>query len=226
VTLDPAPAGAPVRVLLADDHGAIRAGLRLMLEQAPDVTVVGEAADGAAAVANARALRPDVVLMDIRMPGTDGIAATRQIAAEGLAAVVALTTFDLDEYLFGVLRAGAVGFLLKSVGAAELVDAVRRVAAGDGILAPEVTRRVLASVPGPPAAGRSTGDVPEVERLTPREREVLVLLGRGRSNLEVAAALTVSETTAKTHVSRVLAKLGCRTRLEAAAVAHRAGLVT
>jgi DNA-binding NarL/FixJ family response regulator len=214
-------------VLLADDHGAIRAGLRLMLEQAADVTVVGEAADGAAAVANARALRPDVVLMDIRMPGTDGIEATRRITAEGLAAVVALTTFDLDEYLFGVLRAGAVGFLLKSVGAAELVDAVRRVAAGDGILAPEVTRRVLASVPGPaPDPGPAPGDVPGLDLLTPREREVLVLLGRGRSNLQVAAALTVSETTAKTHVSRVLAKLGCRTRLEAAAVAHRAGLVT
>lgn len=226
MTTDPTPAGAPVRVLLADDHGAIRAGLRLMLEQAPDVTVVGEAADGAAAVANARALRPDVVLMDIRMPGTDGIEATRRITAEGLAAVVALTTFDLDEYLFGVLRAGAVGFLLKSVGAAELVDAVRRVAAGDGILAPEVTRRVLASVPGPPAPGPGIAGVPGLDRLTPREREVLVLLGRGRSNLEVAAALTVSETTAKTHVSRVLAKLGCRTRLEAAAVAHRAGLVT
>lgn len=218
---------APVRVLLADDHGAIRAGLRLMLERAADVTVVGEAADGAAAVANARALRPDVVLMDIRMPGTDGIEATRRITAEGLAAVVALTTFDLDEYLFGVLRAGAVGFLLKSVGAAELVDAVRRVAAGDGILAPEVTRRVLASVPGPaPDPGPAPGDVPGLDLLTPREREVLVLLGRGRSNLQVAAALTVSETTAKTHVSRVLAKLGCRTRLEAAAVAHRAGLVT
>ncbi|VTR75947.1 response regulator [Cellulomonas hominis] len=217
----------PVRVLLADDHGAIRAGLRLMLEQAPGVTVVGEAADGAAAVANARALRPDVVLMDIRMPGTDGIEATRRITAEGLAQVVALTTFDLDEYLFGVLRAGAVGFLLKSVGAAELVDAVRRVAAGDGILAPEVTRRVLASVTAPPPdpGPGSAAAPPGLEQLTAREREVLVLLGEGRSNAQVAAALTVSETTAKTHVSRVLAKLGCRTRLEAAAVAHRAGLV-
>lgn len=213
-----------VRVLLADDHGAIRAGLRLMLEQAEGVTVVGEAADGDAAVANARALRPDVVLMDIRMPGTDGIEATRRIVGEGLAQVVALTTFDLDEYLFGVLRAGAVGFLLKSVGAAELVAAVRQVAAGDGVLAPEVTRRVLASVPEP-APEPVAPDAPGLDRLTAREREVLVLLGEGRSNQQVAQALTVSETTAKTHVSRVLAKLGCRTRLEAAAVAHRAGLV-
>jgi DNA-binding NarL/FixJ family response regulator len=217
---------APVRVLLADDHGAIRAGLRLMLEQAGDVTVVGEAADGAAAVTNARALRPDVVLMDIRMPGTDGIEATRRITAEGLAQVVALTTFDLDEYLFGVLRAGAVGFLLKSVGAAELVDAVRRVAAGDGILAPEVTRRVLASVAAPLPAPAGGAPAPAgLDQLTARERQVLVLLGEGRSNAQLAEALTVSETTAKTHVSRVLAKLGCRTRLEAAAVAHRAGLL-
>ncbi|WP_147794651.1 response regulator transcription factor [Cellulomonas sp. Y8] len=218
-----------VRVLLADDHGAIRAGLRLMLDQAPDITVVGEAADGAAAVANARALRPDVVLMDVRMPGTDGIEATRRVVAEGLGAVVALTTFDLDEYLFGVLRAGAVGFLLKSVGAAELVEAVRRVAAGEGVLAPEVTRRVLAasvSAPGVPAPGTGPVDPPGLDLLTAREREVLVLLAGGRSNQQVADALTVSETTAKTHVSRVLAKLGCRTRLEAAAVAHRAGLVT
>ncbi|QZN87673.1 response regulator transcription factor [Cellulomonas sp. C5510] len=212
-------------MLLADDHGAIRAGLRLMLEQADGVTVVGEAADGDTAVANARALRPDVVLMDIRMPGTDGIEATRRIVGEGLAQVVALTTFDLDEYLFGVLRAGAVGFLLKSVGAAELVAAVRQVAAGDGVLAPEVTRRVLASVPVP-APEPAAPDAPGLGRLTAREREVLVLLGEGRSNQQVAQALTVSETTAKTHVSRVLAKLGCRTRLEAAAVAHRAGLVT
>lgn len=217
-----------VRVLLADDHGAIRAGLRLMLDQAEDVVVVGEAADGAAAVANARALRPDVVLMDIRMPGTDGIEATRRIVDEGLGQVVALTTFDLDEYLFGVVRAGAVGFLLKSVGAAELVDAVRRVAAGDGVLAPGVTRRVLAAsvAAAPPPEPDPAAAPPGLGLLTAREREVLVLLGQGRSNQQVAEALTVSETTAKTHVSRVLAKLGCRTRLEAAAVAHRAGLVT
>ncbi|MCR6690002.1 response regulator transcription factor [Cellulomonas sp.] len=224
----------PVRVLLADDHGAIRTGLRLMLERAGDVVVVGEAADGAAAVRNARALRPDVVLMDIRMPGTDGIAATRQIVDEGLADVVALTTFDLDEYLFGVLQAGAVGFLLKSVGARELVDAVRRVAAGDGILAPEVTRRLIAgAVAGAASAGRApeaTGsrgagdDAAPGSELTAREREVLARLGEGMSNRQIAVALVISETTAKTHVSRVLSKLGCRSRLEAAALAHRSGL--
>jgi DNA-binding NarL/FixJ family response regulator len=214
-----------VRVLLADDHGAIRAGLRLMLEQAGDLTVVGEAADGAAAVTNARALRPDVVLMDIRMPGTDGIEATRRIVAAGDAQVIVLTTFDLDEYVLGALRAGAAGFLLKSVGAPELVDAVRRVAAGDGVLAPEVTRRVLAELSRPAPGPAEPLAVPGLDLLTAREREVLVLLGEGRSNQQVADALTVSETTAKTHVSRVLAKLGCRTRLEAAALAHRAGLV-
>ncbi|NUU17230.1 response regulator transcription factor [Cellulomonas humilata] len=212
-----------VRVLLADDHGAIRAGLRLMLENADGITVVGEAADGAAAVANARALRPDVVLMDIRMPGTDGIEATRTIVSEGLADVLALTTFDLDEYVRGVLAAGAVGFLLKTVGAAELVDAVRRVAAGDGVLAPEVTRRLLADLVAaqtpPPAPARG------VDELTPRERDVLACLGAGMSNAEIGRALDVTEATTKTHVTRVLAKLGCTSRLQAALVAVEAGVV-
>lgn len=215
---------AQIRVVLVDDQALFRAGIRMVVDSQPDLAVVGEAADGREALDVVAATTPDVVLMDIRMPGTDGIEATRQIVAEGTAQVVALTTFDLDEYLFGVLRAGAVGFLLKSVGAAELLDAVRRVAAGDGVLAPEVTRRVLAgmAVPAPAPAAAPPG----LDLLTAREREVLVLLGEGRSNQQVADALTVSETTAKTHVSRVLAKLGCRTRLEAAAVAHRAGLVT
>ncbi|WP_256440396.1 response regulator [Cellulomonas fengjieae] len=212
-----------VRVLLADDHGAIRAGLRLMLESADGITVVGEASDGAVAVANARALRPDVVLMDIRMPGMDGIEATRAIVSEGLADVLALTTFDLDEYVRGVLAAGAVGFLLKTVGAAELVDAVRRVAAGDGVLAPEVTRRLLADLvaaqvrPRAPTAG--------LDELTPRERDVLACLGAGMSNAEIGRALDITEATTKTHVTRVLAKLGCDSRLQAALLAVDAGVV-
>ncbi|GEL98878.1 response regulator [Cellulomonas terrae] len=212
-----------IRVLVADDHGAIRAGLRLMLDGADGITVVGEAADGAAAVTNARALRPDVVLMDIRMPGTDGIEATRTIVAEGLADVLALTTFDLDDYVRGVLAAGAVGFLLKTVGAAELVDAVRRVAAGDGVLAPEVTRRLLADLvaaqaPAPPPAQG-------VDDLTARERDVLACLGAGMSNAEIGRALEITEATTKTHVTRVLAKLGCTSRLQAALVAVEADVV-
>ncbi|ANC31667.1 Transcriptional regulatory protein DegU [Isoptericola dokdonensis DS-3] len=214
------------RVLLADDHAAIRAGLRMLLADA-GIVVVGEAADGDAAVTNARALRPDVVLMDLRMPGTDGIAATRTITAEGLADVLVLTTFDLDEYVDGALAAGAAGFLLKSAEPAALVDAVRRVAAGDGVLAPEVTRRVLARlVARPPAVVvPAAAAVDRVAALTDRERDVLAALGRGLSNQGVAADLTISEATAKTHVSRVLAKLGVTSRVQAAIVARDAGLV-
>jgi DNA-binding NarL/FixJ family response regulator len=214
------------RVLLADDHAAIRAGLRMLLADA-GIVVVGEAADGDAAVTNARALRPDVVLMDLRMPGTDGIAATRTITAEGLADVLVLTTFDLDEYVDGALAAGAAGFLLKSAEPAALVDAVRRVAAGDGVLAPEVTRRVLARLVARPPAVVVPGAaaVDRVAALTDRERDVLAALGRGLSNQGVAADLTISEATAKTHVSRVLAKLGVTSRVQAAIVARDAGLV-
>jgi DNA-binding NarL/FixJ family response regulator len=212
-----------VRVLVADDHGAIRSGLRLMLENADGITVVGEAADGAAAVANARALRPDVVLMDIRMPGVDGIEATRVIVAEGLADVLALTTFDLDDYVRGILAAGAVGFLLKTVGADELVHAVRRVAAGDGVLAPEVTRRLLADLV---AAQAPTPRPPSrIDDLTARERDVLACLGAGMSNAEIASTLDITEATTKTHVTRVLAKLGCTSRLQAALLAVEAGMV-
>lgn len=220
-----------VRVLLADDHAAIRSGLRLILEHDPGIEVVGEAADGAAAVANARALRPDVVLMDVRMPGTDGIEATRTITSDGLADVLVLTTFDVDEYVFGTLRAGAAGFLLKSVSAPVLVDAVHRVAAGEGVLAPEVTRRLLATfVAGgdgaPSADGSATADdVPGLDLLTDRERDVLRCLGQGMSNADVARALSITEGTAKTHVSRVLAKLGCTSRVQAAIAARTAGLV-
>ncbi|MEU4623907.1 response regulator transcription factor [Actinoplanes sp. NPDC023801] len=211
-----------IRVLVADDHSAIRAGMRLMLEQADDIEVVGEAADGAIAVRQAAALRPDVVLMDIRMPGTDGIHATREITAAGLAEVLILTTFDLDEYLFGALRAGAAGFLLKSVEPAALVDAVRRVAAGDGFLAPEVTRRLLAAFVATPPPVSTTP--PSLSELTARELDVLAGLGRGLSNADLAAELTITEATAKTHVSRVLAKLGCSSRVQAAILAREAGL--
>ncbi|MGF0115248.1 response regulator [Promicromonospora sp. Marseille-Q5078] len=215
----------PARVLIADDHAAIRAGLRLLLDAADDVEVVGEAADGSAAVTNARALRPDVVLMDLRMPGTDGIAATRTIAAEGVADVLVLTTFDLDEYVDGALRAGAAGFLLKTAEPAALLDAVRRVAAGDGVLAPEVTRRVLAQLSrgGTSVPDAAPGD-PRLADLTPREVDVLAALGRGLSNQGIADELVITEATAKTHVSRVLAKLGVVSRMQAAIVARDAGL--
>lgn len=214
-----------IRVLLADDHAAIRSGLRLTLERDPGIEVVAEAADGAAAVTNARALRPDVVLMDLRMPGTDGITATGQIVREGLAQVLVLTTYDLDEYVFGALRAGAVGFLLKTVEADALVDAVRRVAAGEGVIAPEVTRRLLdafAAVPSPDAVPRP----PWLDDLSAREREVLSALARGLSNAEIGAELVISPGTTKTHVSRVLAKLGCDSRLQAGILAREAGLGT
>ncbi|SHG45998.1 response regulator [Geodermatophilus nigrescens] len=212
-----------VRVLLADDHPAVRSGLRALLETGEGIEVVGEAADGAAAVGNARALRPDVVLMDLRMPGTDGIAATRAVVSERLAEVLVLTTFDLDEYVVGALQAGAAGFLLKSAGAATLVDAVRRVAGGQGVLAPEVTRRLLDRFVVP-AAGDAQPPPPELAGLTPRERDVLGCLGEGMSNADVAAALTITEATAKTHVSRVLAKLGLTSRMQAALLARSAGV--
>ncbi|KZM33759.1 response regulator [Oerskovia enterophila] len=237
-----------IRVLLADDHAAIRAGLRFLLDSAPDIEVVGEAGDGAAAITNARALRPEVVLMDLRMPGVDGIEATRTIVADKLAEVLVLTTFDLDEYVDEALRAGAAGFLLKTAEPAALIDAVRRVAAGDGVLAPEVTRRLLAafaSAPRPEGAahlaGRAapsgtgrTGGTPADEQrgettarlreLTPREVDVLAALGRGLSNQGIADELFISEATAKTHVSRVLAKVQVTTRMQAAIVARDAGL--
>ncbi|WP_282859982.1 response regulator [Pseudoclavibacter helvolus] len=217
------PTAARVRVLIADDHAAIRAGLRLLLE-AHGIDVVGEAADGAAAIGNARALRPDVVLMDVRMPGTDGIEATKAIAAESLAQVLVLTTFDLDEYVFGAVRAGAAGFLLKSTTGPALQSAVEAVARGEGALSPEVTRRLLdrfaaTSEPGTEVAP----DVQGLEELTAREREVLAALGEGLSNVGIGQRMHISASTAKTHVSRVLAKLGVASRMEAAVLARRPG---
>ncbi len=212
-----------VRVLVADDHPAVRSGLRALLESDPGIEVVGEAADGAAAIGNARALRPDVVLMDLRMPGTDGIAATRAIVDARLADVLVLTTFDLDEYVFGALQAGAAGFLLKSADAATLVDAVRRVADGQGVVAPEVTRRLLDRFVVP-ATPRPEPPPEGLADLTPRERDVLGCLGQGMANADVAAALVITEATAKTHVSRVLAKLGLTSRVQAAVLARSAGV--
>ncbi|HLS13067.1 MAG TPA: response regulator transcription factor [Beutenbergiaceae bacterium] len=215
-----------VRVLLADDHGAIRSGLRLMLESAADIEVVGEAADGAAAVANTRALQPDVVLMDLRMPGTDGVAATAQISAEHLAEVVVLTTYDLDDYVDGALRAGAAGFLLKTVAAPDLLNAVRRVAAGEAVLAPEVTRRLLTAFAT--VHPQQTDEDPPLwlAHLTTREREVLRCLARGMSNAEICTELTISAATTKTHVSRLLAKMDCTSRTQAAILAREAGLAS
>ncbi|WP_154792226.1 response regulator [Occultella kanbiaonis] len=227
-----------IRVLIADDHAAIRAGLGLMLGGDPDVEVVGEAADGEVAVRNARTLRPDVVLMDIRMPRMDGIEATRTIVGEGLADVLVLTTFDLDEYVFGALRAGAAGFLLKSTSAAALLDAVRRVAAGEGVVAPEVTRTLLdafaTSRPGgsgspeqghtPAGADGGAADTVERAGLTARELEVLGALARGLSNGQISTGLHITEATTKTHVSHLLAKLGCSSRVQAAILAREAGI--
>jgi DNA-binding NarL/FixJ family response regulator len=225
------PAAAPIRALVADDHEPIRTALRFILDAAPDVVVVGEAADGHSAVVNARALRPDVVLMDIQMPRLDGIEATRQVVREELAEVLVLTTFDLDEYVFGALRAGAAGFLLKTAEPADILSAVRRVAAGDGVVAPEVTRQVLAAFVSPPEPGGNGAPDPagsaldRLTELTPREHDVLVALGQGQSNQQIAAGLVITEATAKTHVSRILAKLGCASRVQAAILAREAGLV-
>ncbi|MFT4136176.1 response regulator [Microbacterium sp.] len=215
---DGSPERAP-RVLLADDHGMIREGLRLMLET-HGVEVIGEAADGAAAIRNAAALRPDVVLMDLRMPGVDGVAATQRIVADGLADVLVLTSFDEDELVFSAIRAGAAGFLLKTTEAAALADAVRRVAAGEGVLDPRVTRTAFAALAE--AGGADSQPAPEgLEYLTAREREVLDALGEGLSNAAIANRLHISIATVKTHVSSVLVKLGAESRTHAAALARR-----
>ncbi|MEQ3550285.1 response regulator transcription factor [Pseudonocardia nematodicida] len=209
-----------IRVVVADDQEAVRTGLVMILSSVPDIEVVAEAGDGLSAVRAAAEHRPDVVLMDIRMPGIDGIEATRRILAEGSAQVLVLTTFDLDELVDGALAAGAAGFLLKSVDAPRLTEGVRAVARGDGVLAPEVTRRVISRYAGEPRPS----SVPGLELLTAREADVLAGLGRGLSNAELAAELVISEGTTKTHVSRILAKLGLRSRTQAAIAAQDAGL--
>jgi DNA-binding NarL/FixJ family response regulator len=213
-----------IRVVLADDQLLVRAGFRALLADEPDIAVVGEAGDGPHVVHLARREKPDVVLMDIRMPGLDGLAATRQITADPALAgvrVVVLTTFELDEYVAEALRAGATGFLLKSTDPAELVRAVRVVAAGDALLSPSITRRVIEQF-----ATRGAGPPPrQLAELTDREREVVALVGTGLSNDEIAARLVVSPATAKTHVSRSMIKLGARDRAQLVVVAYEAGLV-
>jgi DNA-binding NarL/FixJ family response regulator len=217
-----------IRVLLVDDQALLRMGFRLILETESDIEVAGEAADGAAGVAMASALQPDVVLMDVRMPGVDGIAATAAITAAGPdRKVIILTTFDLDEYVFAGLKAGASGFLLKDAPPADLITAIRSVASGDAVLAPAATRRLIhqftALLPDP---GRQQNRDAIIDKLTDREQTVFAQLAAGRSNREIAADLYLSEGTVKVHVGRILAKLGLRDRVQAVVLAYESGLIT
>jgi DNA-binding NarL/FixJ family response regulator len=214
-----------IRVLLADDEALVRGGFRMILESQDDIEVAGEASNGAQALEQARRLKPDVVLMDIRMPGIDGLEATRRLLAAGNDAprVLILTTFDLDEYVYEAMRLGASGFLLKSVRPRQLPDAVRTVAEGEALLAPSVTRRLVEEFVRLPAPGQG---VPEpLSELTERELDVLRLIAGGKSNAEIAASLYLSEATIKTHVNHVLTKLGLRDRVQAVVIAYESGLV-
>ena len=213
-----------IRVLVADDQSLVRAGFRLVLENHDDLEVVGEASNGHEAIHSAGRLKPDVVLMDIRMPELDGIAATRAITSTHPARVLVLTTYDLDEYVYDALQAGASGFLLKDTPPAQLADGIRAVAAGEALLAPTVTRRLIEEFArvGPARRVRPA----ELDELTPRELEVLQLVARGMSNSEIAADLFLSETTVKTHVTHVFSKLGLRDRVQAVVLAYESGLIT
>ncbi|MFC6834325.1 response regulator [Streptomyces goshikiensis] len=214
-----------IRVLLADDQQLVRAGFRALLDAQPDIEVAGEAADGAEALRLVRALRPDIALMDIRMPGTDGLAATRATTGDAVLTsvkVVMLTTFDLDEYVFEAIRSGACGFLVKDTEPEELLRAVRAVVAGDALLSPGVTRRLIAEFA---ARSKAPSAAAGLERLTDREREVMALVGMGMSNEEIARRLVVSPLTAKTHVSRTMIKLGARDRAQLVVLAYESGLV-
>ena len=219
----------PLRVLLVDDQPIIRSGFAMMLSVEDDLDVVGEAADGREAIEAATERAPDVIVMDVQMPVLDGIAATREIVARGLGRVLILTTFDRDDYLFAALTAGASGFLLKNAQAEQLVEAVRAVGHGHALLAPEVTRRVIEQMTSdPPSAAESASSrhAGLLAQLTQRELEVLRLIGGGRSNQEIAAALVIGAATVKTHVSSIFAKLAVRDRVGAVIVAHEAGIVT
>jgi DNA-binding NarL/FixJ family response regulator len=218
--------GRPLRVLLVDDDALVRAGLRTILSSAADLEVIGEAADGAAAITAVRAHRVDVVLMDVRMPGVDGITATERIAAlPDPPKVIVLTTFQLDEYVFGALRAGASGFLLKDTPPADIISAVRLVAAGEAMLSPSVTRTLIDHYSADPTAARRIGAENALKALTDREREVAAEVGRGRSNADIAAHLYMSEATVKAHVSHVLTKLNAANRVQVAITMRDAGLV-
>ena len=215
-----------VKILIADDQSLVRSGFRMVLESTDDFEVVGEAANGHQAIDSARRLRPDVVLMDVRMPELDGIDATRRITEDEdlFARVLILTTFDLDEYIYDALGAGASGFLLKDVPAEQLIEGIRVVAAGEALLAPSVTRRLIEDFSR--ARPARAEDPAGLDELTPREREVLELIARGLSNAEIAETLVVGETTVKTHVARVLMKLGLRDRVQAVVLAYESGIVS
>ena len=224
----PGEVSGTISVVLADDQALMRMGFRMVLEAEEDITVVGEASDGTSALAQAKALNPDVILMDVRMPGMNGIEATERIAQECPGTrVLILTTFDLDEYAFAGLRAGASGFLLKDTRPTELAEAIRTVASGEAVVSPRITQRMLemfaSSLPnsGTPAQASD----PRIDSLTPREKEILVLMSQGMSNAEIAEHLVVSATTVKTHVGNVLAKLDVRDRVQAVVVAYETGLM-